>query len=206
MDKREARPPGSRRRPGRPRKDHVASSVERASEYLRQTGRTDLDELRRVGSWALVEADLRNAGGSSPRDSRRKLLTAVARLRALLPPSLLDMDAFSFPLRALETMAKLDVYGDRRRHFAWSVLHHVAWAEGAPLSPMVLLALAVALGCEPPASGELRQAQRYDTWKKRHALVSRAVPGHAVVVLTKAMASPSFKGSSPSILRRTVPR
>jgi len=77
------------------------------------------------------------------------------------------------PLEQLIHVSSLVVRGDRRLHFAHTVLE--AWTKPGhtPLTPTELLALAVVMRVETPRPRESQQEALYEAWKKRHAGVMR---------------------------------
>jgi hypothetical protein len=157
--KRHARPPGSGRGPGRPKKAHVASSVERAREYLEERRSTEVIE------GLLVAANKGMARTFVPVADRRRTLAAFRRLARLLP------EFMSVELGELQARWEQSVrtkHHDPKTRLATFVLGVTRLADVAEPTPTELLAVAVAVGSERSRRNELEQAALLEAWKKRH--------------------------------------
>jgi len=167
MPLREPRTPVAGRKAGRPRQEHVASSVHRAREYLRKRHPEQHGLLRALGAWALTEAQL-------PKRKLGQLGACATRLEALLPPPYLAW--FRPWIERLKMIASVKIYRERRYHFSFTILEASDY-HSLTVTPTELLAIAVAVGCERPQLTEDGQARLFEAWKKRHAGVRKAMRG-----------------------------
>lgn len=176
MSNRIPRPPGGSPRLGRTPKPHVASSVERATAYVIEKRPLDAGDLFAAAEAALGE-------GALTKRNQKKLLKHVDALRTLVPPAF--MPALGEALMLLQAVGTITIRPDKRTHVANQVMWRADHAD-RPVTPKVLLAVAVAVGCEPPTANPMRQIGLYEAWKKRHAAINRKF-NDPFRVLAKAM-------------------
>jgi hypothetical protein len=165
VGKRHARPPGSGRGPGRPKQPHVASSVERAVEYLgRRRSPGLLSGWLTVAKGALQKRFV-------PAGERRRVLELFRELWELLPEPF-NAQIAELAYRSVRRAAFLNAHDDRAR-LALTVLY-VSKEAGEKLpSATELLALAVVAGCEQPAKAQARQTALLEAWRKRRRTMLR---------------------------------
>jgi hypothetical protein len=135
-----------------------------------------------------VEALLAYRRSRYARTTQQTIHAWVRKLRKALHPAL---EVFlEHHLAGIEQDVNVAVHGDARRHLATLVLTRAAEACWN-VTPMTLLALAVAVGCEPPVSSESRQVALYNAWKQRHSAAwKKAKRAAQVAQLAEAMSTP----------------